>query len=336
MKKRLLALFDPEEPYMFNLIEYLNKMDTIFEIKGFTDRNEFLQFCSLTCIDILLIADTEAGYATSVLNVKQIIILKSGREIGVWPYPLIYKYQSADNIIKEVLECCPDEEETKYPAYIKRKNINIIGVYSPINRCKKTSFAITMANIYSKSIPTLYINTEEFSGLSNLLSKDFRDDLSDLFYFLKSSPQKFPAKVFSTIQSLYDIDFIPPMRYAADLKNIEANEWKEFLGNLIDCTDYRVIIFDWGNTVKDIFSLIELCDLLYMPFKSDIISKSKLLEFENYMKSIKEEEFLDRIFKLDIPSEYSMQYTDNYFEHLLLSPFTNYVKEIIKENTGRN
>ena len=42
----------------------------------------------------------------------------------------------------------------------------MIGVYSPIGRCGKSSFAFTLGQVLAREEKVLYITLEEFSGLS--------------------------------------------------------------------------------------------------------------------------------------------------------------------------
>ena len=59
----------------------------------------------------------------------------------------------------------------------------VLGVYSPVGRCLKTSFALTMGKLLAQEERVLYLNLEEFSGLSVLMKEEYKSDLSDLLYF---------------------------------------------------------------------------------------------------------------------------------------------------------
>lgn len=334
MKKRLLAVLDLEESYTTHIIDYLNsKMNDLLLAKGFTNIHDLMEFCETTVVDILLISEREATGVINESNIKSIIALTTGEGTRLDEnIPMINKYQSADKLIKEVLEYSINTEETFLS--VNYKNSKIIGIYSPVSGCGKTTFAITMAHIYSKTFPTLYINAEEFSGLSSLLAKDFTSNLSDLFYFYKNSPNKFLGKIFTTIHSIYDIDFIPPLSYSYDLRNIESEEWKDFIFRIIEYSNYEVVIIDLSNMVKDVFSLLEFCSIVFMPIKNDYISRLKLDEFEEFITQVGRKELLDRIVKVEIPLEYLNHPCVDYIDHVLLSPFTNYVRTLIKESDG--
>ena len=76
----------------------------------------------------------------------------------------VYKRQSTDSIMREVMACyCAKPVE---PALTVIGNAgSIIGIYSPVNRCLKTSFALTMGQLMARDRKTLYVNLEDCSGL---------------------------------------------------------------------------------------------------------------------------------------------------------------------------
>ena len=78
------------------------------------------------------------------LDIGKIIILSE----GVHPpeldqYPSVYKYQSSSDVIREVMECYGAEKKTT-PQYrvLKKRPQKLLGVFSPLGRCLKTSFAL--------------------------------------------------------------------------------------------------------------------------------------------------------------------------------------------------
>ena len=58
-------------------------------------------------------------------------------------YPSVYKYQAADSLIREVIGCyCESPEEAGL--VVRGRKARILGIYSPIGRCLKTSLALTL------------------------------------------------------------------------------------------------------------------------------------------------------------------------------------------------
>ena len=94
--------------------------------------------------------------------IRQIIILSEGVHSPVLDqYPAVYKYQSSEKVIREVMACYGVENGVDTsPALLPKKEMRIIGIYSPVGRTQKTSFALTMGQILAKERAVLYLNME--------------------------------------------------------------------------------------------------------------------------------------------------------------------------------
>ena len=67
---------------------------------------------------------------------SQIIILSEGVHSPVLDqYPAVYKYQSSEKVIREVMACYGVENGVDTsPALLPKKEMRIIGIYSPVGR----------------------------------------------------------------------------------------------------------------------------------------------------------------------------------------------------------
>ena len=61
---------------------------------------------------------------------------------------------------------CYGEEKSLDPVTfpVLKKTMVIIGVFSPLGRCLKTSFALALGQILAKERAVLYLNLESYSG----------------------------------------------------------------------------------------------------------------------------------------------------------------------------
>ncbi|MDQ9824849.1 hypothetical protein RFZ44_16190, partial [Acinetobacter sp. 163] len=60
---------------------------------------------------------------------------------------------------------------------VLKKTTEILGVYSPVGRCLKTSFALALGQILARERAVLYLNLEEYSGFEELIGKGFAHNL---------------------------------------------------------------------------------------------------------------------------------------------------------------
>ena len=98
-----------------------------------------------------------------------------------------------------------------------------MGIYSPIGRCGKTSFSLTLAHMLGKSQGVLFISLEEYSGFSKLVCGGYEQDLSDVFYLYRQGDFNW-LKLKSLILSHGNVDYIPPAAYGEDLDQAQPEE----------------------------------------------------------------------------------------------------------------
>jgi hypothetical protein len=166
-KKSVFAVCDTEMEYARNFMEYLNQKRNIpFEVHAFSSAEMFLEFAKNNETEILLISDKAMKEEIRRYPIRQIIILSEGVHSPVLDqYPAVYKYQSSEKVIREVMACYGVENGVDTsPALLPKKEMRIIGIYSPVGRTQKTSFALTMGQILAKERAVLYLNMESYSG----------------------------------------------------------------------------------------------------------------------------------------------------------------------------
>ena len=166
MRKNIFAVCDLEVDYALNFMEYLNHKKNIpFEIQAFTTAESLIAYGKKVPIELLLISGKAMCREVQELDIGKIVILSE----GVHPpeldrYPSVYKYQASSDVIREVMACYGAEKAIDPVAFpVLKKNTEIYGIYSPLGRCLKTSFALTLGQILAKDKAVLYLNMEEYS-----------------------------------------------------------------------------------------------------------------------------------------------------------------------------
>ena len=92
----------------------------------------------------------------------------------------VFKYQAVSGIETELLDGLAKGEEDTPEDGAALYRAKYIGVASPIGRCLKTSFCLTLGQLLSQKEHVLYMNLEPCSGFTALFEKEFPKDLSDL------------------------------------------------------------------------------------------------------------------------------------------------------------
>lgn len=331
MKKSILAICDVEKEYAYNFMEYINQKRSIpFEIQAFTNTASLLEFGSREDIDILLISDKAMCDRVKSLGVENIVILSEGvHDPQLDQYPSVYKYQSSAQVIREVLACYGEEVLSAQAHHASSRRVAFIGVYSPLGRVLKTSFALTLGQLLARGRAVLYINMEEFSGFEELFHKEFSHTLSDLLYYIRQENGRAAHQLPSMVVTVNNLDVLPPVATPQDIWETPFEQWEKMLDGLLLHSTYEVIILDLGQGVDGWCRLLERCQKVYMPVLDDLISQGKIQQFERLLRMWEQGGLLDKIQKVKPPFHGSFGEGADYVGQLPWSQLGDYVKTVL-------
>lgn len=330
MATGVVAIFVTENEYAERLMDYLEgRAGLPFKTIVFTVKEELQKYSEDKHIDLLLISVEEMCEDIGK-NIKRIVLLSSGSISRKFQnHSTIFKYQSMENIIREMLEYYLEvNSDTDMIAY--KNEAAIVGVYSPIGNKDKTVFALALGQILAQDKKVLYLNLEEFTAFEKLLDTDFSGDLADLMYFFGQNKEALSVKLQAIVRSINKLDYVPPLGFSEDLRNLESNQWAELLESVAVGAGYEVIIIDLGNMVKDFLRILELCNVIYLPNSKNFVQEKRIEAFQEYILRTGKEELLDRIEKIEIPYFEAGIWSEEYFEELKWGPFGDFIREMIK------
>lgn len=333
MQTGTLAICDLDEEYASHLMEYISsKPGMPFRTIAFTEKEALSEYLKEEHADILLISASVMDESIRLENVRKVILLSAGNVLSEHiKYSSILKYQSGENIIRELLDYYVDVCQDLGVISVSKGNTRIIGVYSPVGRVGKTTFALTMGQILAEKQSVLYISLEEFSVLGRLLEQSYPGDLSDLMYFFKQNPESIAIKLQAVVSSLNGMDYIPPLVFSEDLRNIDTDEWIGLVQKIAATDIYENIILDLSSMVKDVFKIQDICSIIYMPIGDDIISKMKLNAYEEYLLKSEKEDIINRTEKIKLPKPDVKSSEDNYMEIQLWGALGDFVRDMLSE-----
>ncbi|MEG0215274.1 MAG: hypothetical protein RR685_03910 [Hungatella sp.] len=328
--ERVMAVYDVEPDYAERFADFANQKEKVpFTAVAFSTIEKLKEYAKAHPIELLLISAAVPAQMVQTLGAGRVVTLADGEVVPLPDtYQSVYKYQATDSIIREVLAyyCQQTVEDAYMPMGAKSK---ILGVYSCLGRCLKTSFALTLGAQMAKDGKVLFISLEEFSGFSELIHADCQGDLSDLFYFYRQGDCSF-TRLSSMIYTWGNLDYIPPVKYPEDLGQVTGEEIAELLRKLARESGYEAIIVDVGNLGRQAIPIIEACDIIYMPVKEDCVSVAKLEEFDSYLEVAGKSFLQDRIRKLKLPYHSSFGRRDGYIEQLMWGELGDYVRQLLR------
>ncbi|MCD7745380.1 MAG: hypothetical protein LUI13_08895 [Lachnospiraceae bacterium] len=337
MKKSIFAVCDLDASYACNLTEYLNERKTTpFEVQAFTNVESLEKFAKENEIEILLISTRAMCNEIRELPISRTIILSEGEPISDLGYPLVYKYQSSDDILSEVMEYYVQDHPQPHILSLNKKKTKLYGVYSPIGRTRKTSFAIALGEILAETKKVLYLNFEEYSGFEELFQVQYRMDISDLIYFSRQKESGLIYKMNSVIQTFYELEYVPPAISPADVRDVTGEEWLAFLQQIMSFREYDVMILDLSEQVDDLFRLLKECDRIYMPVQDDMISQAKLKQYDHLVHMLDMEAIQERTFRIHPPVQPLVRDGGDLTQQLVWGEMGSFVRKLLWEEDGQN
>lgn len=330
MVKKILALCDREEEYLYHMADYLERKERFpFMVRAFTDTSQLIKFMDKNDIELLLIA--ENAYDESVkgkISGQVLLLNESGHEVkGVTEN--INKYQSTENIFRAVMSSYM-EDGRELPRQIASGNkMKIIGNYSPIGRCLQTTFALSMGQILAKKHKTLYLNFESYSGFGHLLNRRYEADIMDALYYFNGEKEKLAYKLDGLMESINGLDYIPPVLSYKNLQEITGEQWIELFHEIERISDYEYLILDLSEQMDGLFDVLQECDQVFTIIKEDGIAEAKLRQYEALLQSMNYETIAAKTRKWNPPVFHRLS---SDMEQLTHGELAECVKRIIEED----
>ena len=326
LDKRILAIFDGEESYVYRLMDFIsNKEDIPFEVHVFTREDKFFPYAEKEEIECLLISENAYQKKIEKLKIPHIIILSENGNILNKTLCHINKYQSGENIIREVMEYYTQKaQDVGTVLRTGSRNMSIIGVYTPVGRCLQTTFSLTLGQMLARHYKTLYLNFEAYSGLGRMLNREFKSDISDLAYYFSCAREKLFYQMKSMIETVGGLDFIPQADVYQSLGGIRGTGWVDLFREIEKVTEYEFLILDLSDSLLDLWEVLKNCDHIYTIVREDPLATAKIEQYEKALESMQYGDIASKTRKWELPvfSKLPLQ-----FEELTYGDLAGYIKK---------
>lgn len=344
MSKGIIAVIDSNQTYCCNLCEYIDShLHLGFTTAWFSSISDFIIFPYKCDVQFLFIRDcfvdelleffdfsmtsndTSFIYHTYVLSDSRYcedIAVPSLSDVKI---KSIYLYQSAKDICKIIYESA-DCVAIRH-CIDSTASTRVYGVYSPVKRSGRTSFAMTLAMVLSLNSPTLFISFDEYCD--EYLSSHFTaKTISDVMINFIEHPDGLCNHILENKTSINGLDILLPPKYCQDIRTLSTDDIEKFVDGLTN-SSYTNIIIDFADTSQNIVSLLLHCHKIYMPVVNDDISQSKIKSFMNNSSQINSTFSTLNIEEVSVPiMDYKHNETE-YINQLMISPISGYINEIL-------
>lgn len=269
MNKLLVALYDTQG-YTRALAEYFEKKNFLLDSRLFTKAESLNDFMREKKPDVLLLGqDVDRTCLRHLDRVSHLIILSEGNCVseGREDYPLIFKYQSAEKILKEIFAILEEDtsKESGEPGVIGkvRSRMEVWGIYHLYQA------PLTMQQICPEQEDSakkcLQINMELLSGEDRGRLSEEERGLSEIIFYLKQKNSRLALKLRQLVQFSDGMDHIRPAADFRDLYSLCREDVDRLLTVIAGETGYERVVFDIGFLTDAALYLLYCCDRIYIP-----------------------------------------------------------------------
>lgn len=330
--KELLAVFDQDEVFAKRLCNALNKRaDCPYDVRAVSDREDLRRLSAEGRITVFLKGEGAEERDFDVSLADRVIRLSSVREeLGPGTEAQIYKYQPVAGLLRAVLSVTDSPREAARTPEAAVPDQGLIGVASPVGRCGKTAFAMTLTRLLGEERSVLYADLEACSSLCGLQEGTFSNRLSDLLYMerVSSSGKEPPIAEEEFIKKQWGIDVACPADCPEVLFETPSAEIVRAAERLFHSKPYEAAVLDLGSEYLLIREFIPKLRKLYVPTLPDALSRAKTESFLNWVRkcSLKLELSVETVILPDVPV--NLQGEDP-VEGLLFSEMGSFVRKML-------
>ncbi len=284
MSERNLVICDCDIRYASGLGENISiREDLAVKVYVCSSLEKVMELSKEVAIHILMVEESYTHEERVQIGAEQTFVLGRGpvSDLGETEYP-VRKYQCADEIIREIFEIYINQTKADIMRYAKKARTHIVAVYSPIHRLGKTTFAKAFCRACAKQKNVLYLNMEEYAGVS----EETGLNLGDLLYYLKQGHGNLGIRLQAAVKEEEGWSYLLPIPISEDFKEVSKEDWFLLLQQISENSSYDLLILDMGECVQGLYHILELCDRIYMPVLEDFVSQKKLEQFDNGIRQL--------------------------------------------------
>lgn len=296
MDSKRLIICDPEKGYAEALGMFLSqKRELSLQVQVYTSLDNMRKTWEEP-LDCLLISEDFPAKEREKVSARDVFLLTQKQEQQTEERETaLYKYQPGEKILAILLDSWRMEggrEVFRQPS--GKKNGRILGVFSPVHRIGKTSSALRLGEELAASQNVLYLNLEVYGGKGGHFEEGGQT-MADVIYYARQEQGNLGLVLTTMVRHRNGLDYILPMPMSEDVKSIGAEEWRELALRILRESLYETVILDIDDAIPGVYTLLEICEQIYMPEAEDPYAQAKIRQFREEAELLGREDILEKI-----------------------------------------
>lgn len=296
MVSKNLVICDSEEGYAQALAMYfMRKKELAAEVQVCSTVTQVMELEKTKKIHLLFLAGEYAKEAKGKLQAEKIFLLTTGAEEADGENQ-VYKYQSGEKIVEDMIRICGPEASENESIYKggRKQGGKIIGIFSPVHRIGKTTYGLKLGEEMAATENVLYLNLEIYGGIGGHFEEG-EQTLADVLYYARQEKGNLGLLLTTVVKHRKNLDYIVPMPVAEDVKSVKAEEWLMLIRRILEQSIYDVIILDLDEGISGVYELLRACTKIYLLYTQDLYGQAKLRQFENEVNLLGYEDILRKL-----------------------------------------
>lgn len=325
MYKEIIAICHSEEDYARRLADYLNDHGLLpYPAASFSEKGKLTRYENHHPVRHKVIPEEWAKNYTKEELRKGVSLFCDEEEKEGEMY--VYRFRKADLTAARI---CRLANLSMPTARRRTGRAKLIGVYSPVGRCLKTSFSLTLGQMLAQKYNVLYLNFENYSGFGKMMGMNKSVDMSDLLYYFLNYREEFHQRMEDMAVSVNGLEIIPPALSFLDLESIGEDEWDRFFEIVSMKGNYDYIILDLSDYIKGLYRILMECSFIYTFTQDDGLAMAKVEQYEKIISSLNYGEILNRTRMIKPPVFRKLPIRP---EELLRSELADYTRRITEDD----
>jgi hypothetical protein len=300
-----LAVCDREAEYANHLMEYIKrKQKKQLQVCVFTNIDSLREYLKRDTLHILLIQEELAEENFNHDNIKHICVLsETDYSESKDKEPVIYKYQSAEIVLKELFGIFPPINTQARISNPSGRNTEIVSIFTAGDEVVSQLFAYSLAKQYSLLKRTLYINLNIFPVLSGISGHKTDKGLSEFIYFLKQNNPNLVNKMYGNITNHGTLAYMEGVTFGPDLYELTPEDVGQWLNAILQNTDYEVILFDVGSYTQACLEVFRNSSRLLLLSEEGYWEQWKTGNFKEQLEWSGNEEIAEKLILVPVTAE---------------------------------
>lgn len=303
MSSKSLVICDREEKFTAAFAAFLmKKKELAFQVQICNGLSQMSAIRQKDPVDVLVINGNYPAQERAKIPASHVFVLAESENVTENPGEVvIYKYQSAEIILAEIIRRCTEENDSEGIFFCtgKTKECRIIGIFSPIHRCGKTSYGLKLGKELAESYNVLYLNMELYGGIGGYFPEQGHT-LEDALYYSRQESQNLGVMIAALVNHMGHLDYLLPARVSENLKMVALEEWLNLIRQIVAQSIYDVLLLDVDEGLRDVYGILRVCTEIQVPIVAGEVAKAKIMQMEEELRLLGYEDVMRKMQKKEL------------------------------------